>query len=346
MAKHKAPTEVAIAPIEEKSGFELWVQRYWKLGVALAIVISVLVIFQAVREQQSTSALEADWQTVRDEVDLDELLGLGDSPAPEVLQGLSQRLDGTDAGIWMRLLEVRSHLDDEDFDGARTALETLRAASDRHPLLASPFAIPSGSGDIGTWTTLVARLDQVIDQREAWSRSHPDLLGFPELPADAPRVEITTSAGKVVIGLYPDRAPLHSANFVERCSSGALDDTLFYRVIEDSWVEAGDPNTREDDRSQWGLGTDDDSGIEREQTNLWHFEGAVAANKRDSENRSSRQLFYITTADVHRNDKQFTVFGRVVEGMEVVRAIAEGELDENQHPLEPVEILSTLIRES
>lgn len=136
-----------------------------------------------------------------------------------------------------------------------------------------------------------------------------------------PTARIVTAKGDVVVELRPDAAPRHVENFVELATSGFYDGLTFHRVVPDFVVQGGDPA---------GDGTGGPGYTLPAEISLPHTEGALAAARRadevNPERESSGSQFYITLAPQPNLDGQYTVFGYVVEGMDVVRRIERGDV--------------------
>jgi len=161
-----------------------------------------------------------------------------------------------------------------------------------------------------------------------------------DIPADE-YVKMETSLGTIIIDLYETETPLHAANFKHLASSGALEGTYFHRVIPGFVVQGGDPNTRDnDDRSDDGMGgIGDRLPAEIGQPHLRGTLGAARDN--NPEKKSSGSQFYFCLARLAQLDGNYTVFGKVVEGMDVVDKIATLERDRADNPLESVTIDKT-----
>ncbi|MCF7823989.1 MAG: peptidylprolyl isomerase [Candidatus Marinimicrobia bacterium] len=150
-----------------------------------------------------------------------------------------------------------------------------------------------------------------------------------------------TSLGTVIIDLYEDETPIHAANFKKLVSDGAYEGTYFHRVIPGFVVQGGDPNTRDnEDRVDDGMG-----GIgERLTAEIGqpHLRGTIgAARDNNPEKKSSGSQFYFCLARLAQLDGNYTVFANVVEGMDVIDAIAKLERDKADNPLDSVTILKT-----
>jgi cyclophilin family peptidyl-prolyl cis-trans isomerase len=159
-------------------------------------------------------------------------------------------------------------------------------------------------------------------------------------------VKMETTVGTIVIDLYEAETPLHAANFKQLSSEGSYDGIYFHRVIPGFVVQGGDPNTRDnDDRQDDGMG-----GIgERIPAEIGqpHLRGTLgAARDNNPEKKSSGSQFYFCLARLAQLDGNYTVFGKVVEGMDVVDEIATLERDARDNPLNSVKILSTELVDS
>ena len=146
---------------------------------------------------------------------------------------------------------------------------------------------------------------------------------------------IETSMGTMTAELYGQRAPNTTANFIDLAEGGFYDGLIFHRVIDDFVIQGGCPK---------GDGTGGSGKtIELEiHSDLTHVDGAIAmARSQDPDSASSQ--FYICDGAQHMLNGQYTVFGRVIDGINVVRAIAEVATDSRDKPLEDVVIIKISI---
>jgi cyclophilin family peptidyl-prolyl cis-trans isomerase len=148
---------------------------------------------------------------------------------------------------------------------------------------------------------------------------------------------IKTSMGDIAIALYDD-TPLHRDNFVKLVKEGYYDGIRFHRVIEGFMIQTGDPLSRHDDkRSLHGTG-----GPEyRVPAEIKHpnKKGTLAAARDNNPQKaSSGSQFYINQADNAFLDGEYTVFGTVESGIDIVDAIAVVDTDFNDNPIKPVTI--------
>lgn len=131
---------------------------------------------------------------------------------------------------------------------------------------------------------------------------------------------IETSRDTRTVELYGQRAPNTTANFIELAESGFYDGLIFYRVIDDFVIQGGCPNGD-------GIGGSGKS-IELEiHPDLTHVDGVIAMARSQDPDRASSQFYNICDGAQHGLDGNYAVFGKVIDEMEVVRAIAEVTTD-------------------
>jgi peptidyl-prolyl cis-trans isomerase B (cyclophilin B) len=146
------------------------------------------------------------------------------------------------------------------------------------------------------------------------------------------KATIETRFGKIVFELLPDIAPETVRNFAKLAQSGFYDGTLFHRVIPGFMIQGGDPNTKQSDKSRWGMGGPGYT-IKAEFNSRSHLRGIVSmARAMDPDSAGSQ--FFIVTTDSAFLDRQYTVFGEVTEGMDVADKIVNLPRNKNDCPLE------------
>jgi len=134
---------------------------------------------------------------------------------------------------------------------------------------------------------------------------------------------ITTPKGVIKFEFYPEDAPKHVAAFIELAQKGFYDGTKFHRVEPGFVVQGGDPLSKTDDPL---VGTGGPGyRLEAEFNARQHLEGTVAMARSMDPNSAGSQ-FYICLAPQPGLDGQYTVFGQVVEGLDVVHQIQVGDL--------------------
>ena len=147
-------------------------------------------------------------------------------------------------------------------------------------------------------------------------------------PAVAPGTEavVETAKGSFTIRLLPEAAPKHAALFVQTAKAGGYDGTTFHRIVMGGIVQGGDPLTKDPGKaSQYGTGG---LGLLKAELSDRPFvRGTVAAVRRPSSLDSAGTQFFVCLQPQPSLAKQYTVFGEVVSGMEVVDQISTTPVD-------------------
>ena len=164
---------------------------------------------------------------------------------------------------------------------------------------------------------------------------------------DSNKVTIETTKGKIVIELNEKAAPKHSANFRKLAREGYYEGTTFHRVIPGFMIQGGDPNSKDEDRSNDGMGGPE-YRIDAE-IGLSHDRGVIAAARQgdmvNPTRASNGSQFYITVADAKFLDGQYSVYGKVLEGMDVVDKIVSVKRDPRDNPFDRIVILKVSVHE-
>ena len=156
-------------------------------------------------------------------------------------------------------------------------------------------------------------------------------------------VVIKTNFGSMKFTLLPDLAPETVRNFSKLVKSGFYNGTLFHRVIPGFMIQGGDPNTKNSDKSMWGQGGPG-YNLKAEFSSRSHLRGIVSM-ARAADPDSAGSQFFIVTSDRTFLDKQYTVFGEVTEGMEVVDKSVNLPRDGNDCPEQEVKMLEITVSE-
>lgn len=162
-----------------------------------------------------------------------------------------------------------------------------------------------------------------------------------------PEFEIVTTHGTMKMKLY-NKTPKHRDNFVKLVKEKYYDGIRFHRVIEGFMIQAGDPFSRDTSKIDlWGQGGPDYTVPAEFVNEYWHKKGAIAAARKgdmaNPKKASSGSQFYIVhdeNACLHL-DGQYTIFGEVTEGLEVIDRIASVAVDRYDRPYEDV-IIETI----
>ncbi|MCB9880628.1 MAG: peptidylprolyl isomerase [Planctomycetes bacterium] len=185
--------------------------------------------------------------------------------------------------------------------------------------------------------------DQLIRmaEREAeFRKSHAALYTAPE-PAEKPIVRLETTFGTIVLRFYPDKAPKHVEQFVKNIEEGVYDGLSFHRItrmgsgpyakfmFEGKFAYLGDPETKQDDRSKWGQ-FKSENVIEGERSGVSHFPYMLGAEWNAAKKGSDTQIVYFTATDATKRDDKSVVFGRVVEGQDVIDRITASALSSTE----------------
>jgi len=154
---------------------------------------------------------------------------------------------------------------------------------------------------------------------------------------------IKTGFGNIKFSLLPDIAPETVRNFSQLAKSKFYNETLFHRVIPGFMIQGGDPNTKNPDKSTWGQGGPG-YNLKAEFNTRSHLRGIVSMARANDPDSAGSQ-FFIVTSDSTFLDRQYTVFGEVVDGMEVADKIVNLPRDGNDCPKQEAKMLEVTISE-
>ena len=161
---------------------------------------------------------------------------------------------------------------------------------------------------------------------------------------------ISTELGDIVLEFFDDIAPKHVESFKLHAQNGYYNGTTFHRVIPGFMIQGGDPLTRSDDKSRhgtggnaakfFGIGTESDESswdLPAEFSSTPHERGILSMARSQNPDSGGSQ-FFICVADARFLDNQYTVFGKVVSGMDVVDAIVSTPRDARDNPNDRIEM--------
>jgi len=203
-------------------------------------------------------------------------------------------------------------------------------------------SLPAGSVEVflgkdneklGPWKLLILKAAAKADFDKA----------TPEQPAKTAAVLLTTH-GAMLLEFYPDKAPNTVRNFLKLSSKGFYDGSPFHRIIKDFMIQGGDPTGT-------GMG---DAGytLKAEFNDLEHRKGVISmARSPDPDfDSASCQFFIVHGAHASNLDRQYTAFGKLLDGLETLDKIASvpcevGEGGEPSHPKEPVALKKVILVE-
>jgi cyclophilin family peptidyl-prolyl cis-trans isomerase len=151
-------------------------------------------------------------------------------------------------------------------------------------------------------------------------------------------------------GILFNETPKHRDNFIKLAKSGFYDGTLFHRVIQGFMIQGGDPGSKgAQPRQQLGAGGPGYTIPAEFNPNLRHKKGALAAARlgdgQNPQKASSGSQFYIVegASGAHSLDNQYTVFGEVTEGLDVISKIAAVPKDQANRPLTDIKMTIRIV---
>lgn len=187
-------------------------------------------------------------------------------------------------------------------------------------------------------------------------------------PAQGATATMKTNMGDITIMFFPEEAPRCVENFLTHAKNGYYDGLVFHRVIKNFMIQGGDPEgTGMGGESIWGHGIADEYSDK-----LFHFRGALCMAKSSAPNSIGSQFYIVQGIDLDSStlkdmtkggwpkeivdkyaevggypflDRQYTVFGQVIDGLEVVKAISEVATGHADRPREDVVIETIEVKE-
>jgi peptidyl-prolyl cis-trans isomerase B (cyclophilin B) len=169
---------------------------------------------------------------------------------------------------------------------------------------------------------------------------------------------ISTNFGDMVVEFYPDIAPMHVESFMALVNEEYFNGTTFQRVIPGFMIQGGDPNSRNENRAThgtggragkfFGLGNEEDPStwlIPQEFSNTPHVKGILSMARTNDPNSASSQ-FFVCHDNANFLDNNYTVFGKVIDGLDIIDQIANVAKDQNDNPLEKVEMSIRIAKRS
>jgi peptidyl-prolyl cis-trans isomerase B (cyclophilin B) len=157
--------------------------------------------------------------------------------------------------------------------------------------------------------------------------SSPSSTPSSSTAADDEIAVIETDFGKIKIRFFPDVAPKHVAHFKQLTREGFYDGLAFHRVIPNGIIQGGDPTTRGDNRDLWGKGEPGQPTVPAEFSNKPFVRGTVGAARKGDDNNSATSQFFICLSANPSWNGQYTVFGEVIEGLNVAQIISNAPRD-------------------
>jgi cyclophilin family peptidyl-prolyl cis-trans isomerase len=152
---------------------------------------------------------------------------------------------------------------------------------------------------------------------------------------------IETNLGKIEVEFFEDKAPGHVKNFKDLAKKGFYDGVTFHRVIPGFMIQGGDPNTKNKDRSNHGMGGPGYS-IKAEFNDTRHKRGILSMARSQDPNSGGSQ-FFIVVENSNFLDGKYTAFGKVLSGMSVADTIVNVPRDPKDNPNKRVEMKVKII---
>ena len=202
--------------------------------------------------------------------------------------------------------------------------------------------------EIERLTKLNSELQEKVRTLEKDVRTHEKSaakLNFLSAKLKGVKARLVTNYGNIELELFPEKAPIHCFNFIARAESGFYDNTQFHRVIPNFMIQGGDPNSKDKDPYNDGGG-----GplvmIPHEFNNTKHVRGILSMARVSDVSAGAGSQFFIMHGDAPYLDNQYTAFGKVTQGLEVVDKIANVATNKQDprlkdHPIKPV-IIKTI----
>lgn len=155
--------------------------------------------------------------------------------------------------------------------------------------------------------------------------------------AKGPRATIKTKFGDMEVTFFPQKAPKHVENFLNLAKSGFYNGTIFHRVIPGFMIQGGDPNTKDPNKPEtYGMGGPKER-VNAEFNDIPHTRGILSMARSNDPNSAGSQ-FFIVVKDANFLDGQYTVFGKVVKGIEVADKIVNLPRNARDLPNERIEM--------
>lgn len=153
---------------------------------------------------------------------------------------------------------------------------------------------------------------------------------------------IKTTEGEMVLEFWPDVAPGHVENFKKLAREGFYDGTCFHRVIKGFMIQGGDPLTKDESaKSRWGTGGPGYQ-IKAEFNDRPHVRGVLSMARSNDPNSAGSQ-FFICHGDPRFLDKQYTAFGKLIKGDDVLEKIATTPTQPGDRPVKRMGVESIKI---
>ncbi|MCX7835784.1 MAG: peptidylprolyl isomerase [bacterium] len=175
--------------------------------------------------------------------------------------------------------------------------------------------------------------EQTIQKNEPFEVTKISKIEAPanQMPkSDSVAIIDVENYGRIVIGFFPNKAPEHVKNFIKLAKEGFYNGCTFHRIIPGFMIQGGDPNSKDDDPTNDGMGGPPHR-LKAEFNDLKHLPGTLSMARTMDPNSAGSQFFIMHKAAPHL-DKQYSIFGQVLSGMDVVDKIANAPRGSNDNP--------------
>ncbi len=168
-------------------------------------------------------------------------------------------------------------------------------------------------------------------------------VAVPRLSPEGTRVVLETNKGNIVIELFEDM-PITAGNFEKLVNDGFYDGVKFHRVIKDFMIQGGDPLTKDDSKANlWGTGGPGYTIQDEKVGDHSNVRGTISMANSGPNTGGSQFFINTNPEDNVFLDGQHPVFGKIVEGMDVVDAIEKTQVGASDRPVEDVVIVSARV---
>lgn len=181
---------------------------------------------------------------------------------------------------------------------------------------------------------ILEEVNHILTNQEMTDIQAKVMMTPPEPVNPGEKAIIETPYGKMVAELYTDKAPNHAANFKRLAKAGYFNGTTFHRIIPGFVIQGGDINSRDADKSNDGMGGPGYT-VDAEFNDIKHVAGILSMARAQDPNSAGSQ-FFVCAGTIPHLDRKYTVFGNVVEGLDVIEKIVNQPRDSHDNPKEPI----------
>jgi len=207
----------------------------------------------------------------------------------------------------------------EDHDRVQSELKSLR-------------------NDLTVTQRKLADAEKQVGNERARAQIITDRLSFLAQKIKGVKARIKTNHGNIEVEFYPEKAPIHCFNFITRAESGFYDGTVFHRVIPGFMIQGGDPLSKDANPNNDGSGGPVVS-IPHEFNDIKHTPGILSMARVGDQRVGAGSQFFIMHKDYPSLNGQYTVFGKTIQGLDVVDKIVNLPRDKRDRPNEDAKIL-------